>query len=79
MKFVWRHIETVKSQWNFLQDIARIYFVAMYNAAPGMFAFYGNQRPPQNVANFASPMGFQFSPRGYQQYAQSKYMYMEII
>ena len=44
----------------------------MYNADPGLFAFYGNQRPPRNVPNYASPMGFQFSPRGYEQYVQSK-------
>lgn len=71
MKFVSRHIETAKSCWNFLENIVRFHFAAMYNADPGLFAFYGNQRPPRNVANYASPMGFQFSPRGYEQYVHN--------
>lgn len=63
-----RQIQEQGANWEFFQRIVGRFLAVMFNGGPNMFGYYGNRRPPPNIVGYASPMGFQFSPRGYQNY-----------
>lgn len=60
-----------RTRWEFLQRVFGRFLAVMFNGGPGMFGYYGNRRPPPNLVAYPSPMGLQFSPRGYQEYSQN--------